>query len=278
MNLEEKKHFYKSKGFYISCFLGLFAILSVVGIQKNMEQKNLADLGAEQESTKLSDNSIQEEASADQNHTFDAVNENPDQEPVDIAAANTSEPTEAPEKTSAPEKTKAPAETKAVPKSDAAISTTKTDEESEKTEESVAVLNAEDANQGLTWPIEGKIILNYSMDKSVYFSTLGQYKCNPAIILSGAKGDKVVSACDCKITDVSRNDETGLTVTATSGNYKFVYGQLANLKVAKGDTIKEGDTIGTLAEPSKYYTKEGCNLYFQILEDGESVNPLLLLK
>lgn len=272
MNLEEKKHFYKSKGFYISCFLGLFAILSVVAIQKNVEQKNLANLGTEQESTKLSDNSVQEEASADQNHTFDAVNENPDQEPVDIAAANTTEPTEA------PEETETPTDTKAVPKSDAAISTAKKDEASEETEESVAVLNAEDANQGLTWPIEGKIILNYSMDKSVYFSTLGQYKCNPAIIFSGAKGDKVVSACDCKITDVSRNDETGLTVTATSGNYEFVYGQLANLKVAKGDTIKEGDTIGTLAEPSKYYTKEGCNLYFQILEDGESVNPLLLLK
>ena len=132
--------------------------------------------------------------------------------------------------------------------------------------------------QGLTWPVNGKIILDYSMDKSIYFSTLGQYKCNPAIIISGAVGDKVVSACDCKVTNVSRNDETGLTVTTTSGDYEFVYGQLADLKVAKGDTIKEGDTIGTLAKPSKYYRKEGCNLYFQVLEDGDSVNPLLLLK
>ena len=270
MKFDEKKRFYKSKGFYISCFLGLFAVLSVVTVQKNMEQNKLAQLETKQESTELSDNDIIEEASAEGEHTFDTVNEDPEQEPMDIAAAETSAPT------AAPKATKEPADTESVPKSDAAITTA--ENKKEDTEESVAVLNADDVEQGLTWPVNGKIILDYSMDKSIYFSTLGQYKCNPAIIISGAVGDKVVSACDCKVINVSRNDETGLTVTTTAGDYEFVYGQLADLKVAKGDTIKEGDTIGTLAKPSKYYTKEGCNLYFQVLEDGDSVNPLLLLK
>ena len=32
MRYEEQKHFYKTKGFYVACFLGLFAILTVVGI------------------------------------------------------------------------------------------------------------------------------------------------------------------------------------------------------------------------------------------------------
>lgn len=271
MKFDEKKRFYKSKGFYISCFLGLFAVLSVVAVQKNMEQKKLAQLETEQESTELSDNDIIEEASAEEEHTFDTVNEDPEEETIDIAAAETSAPTTVPEATETSD------DTQSVPKSDASITTAENTTE-EDTEESVAVLNAEEVDQGLTWPVNGKVILDYSMDKSIYFTTLGQYKCNPAIILSGSVGDKVVSACDCKITDVSRKDETGLTVTTTSGNYEFVYGQLADLKVAKGDTIKEGDTIGTLAKPSKYYTKEGCNLYFQVLEDGESVNPLLLLK
>lgn len=272
MKFDEKKRFYKSKGFYISCFLGLFAILSVVGVQKNMEQKNLAQSELKQESTELSDNDIAENASAKNEHTFDTVNKDSEKDAIDIAAAETNAPTTVPKATTAPDNKQT------VPKSDASITTAENKKAEDTSEESVAVINAEDANQGLTWPINGKVILNYSMDKSVYFTTLGQYKCNPAIILSGAVGDKVVSACDCKVTNVSRNDETGLTITTTSGDYEFVYGQLADLKVAKGDTINEGDTIGTLAKPSKYYTKEGCNLYFQVLEDGESVNPLLLLK
>ena len=35
--------------------------------------------------------------------------------------------------------------------------------------------------------------------------------------------------------------------------------------------------IGYLAEPTRFYSKEGCNLYFQVKKDGESVNPKELL-
>ena len=38
----------------------------------------------------------------------------------------------------------------------------------------------------LEWPASGAVLINYSMDKTVYFSTLAQYKYNPAMIISGA--------------------------------------------------------------------------------------------
>ena len=41
----------------------------------------------------------------------------------------------------------------------------------------------------LLWPVDGTILMSYSMDKTVYFSTLDQYKYNPAVIISGAEGD-----------------------------------------------------------------------------------------
>ena len=46
----------------------------------------------------------------------------------------------------------------------------------------------------------------------------------------------------------------------------------------KGEVVKEGSVLGKLAKPSRYYTKEGCNLYFQVKENEKSVNPLLFLK
>ena len=37
--------------------------------------------------------------------------------------------------------------------------------------------------------VSGTVLMNYSMDKTVYFATLDQYKYNPALVISGAEGD-----------------------------------------------------------------------------------------
>ena len=76
-----------------------------------------------------------------------------------------------------------------------------------------------------------------------------------------------------------KNEETGVTLKIEAGNsYEIVYGQLGDLKVSEGDTVKEGAVLGKLAEPTDYFTIEGPNLYFQILQENTPVNPLLLLK
>lgn len=38
--------------------------------------------------------------------------------------------------------------------------------------------------------------------------------------------------------------------------------------------MKQGDTIGYLAEPTKYYSVEGANLYFVMTKEGKPVNPM----
>ena len=37
---------------------------------------------------------------------------------------------------------------------------------------------------------------------------------------------------------------------------------------------QRGSAIGSLNEPTKYYSVEGTNLYFQVLKDGEPVDPM----
>ena len=44
----------------------------------------------------------------------------------------------------------------------------------------------------ILWPVNGAVIMSYSMDKTVYFQTLDQYKYNPAVIIEGAEGDQVL--------------------------------------------------------------------------------------
>lgn len=127
----------------------------------------------------------------------------------------------------------------------------------------------------LAWPIEGNVILNYSMEQSIYFSTLDQYKYNPAIVISGNVGDEVRAAATGKVTSVKEEAQTGLTVTMDiGGGYELIIGQLDGVRVEEGQTVNKGELVGYVAEPSKYYVVEGPNVYFQMLKDGKPVNPL----
>lgn len=124
------------------------------------------------------------------------------------------------------------------------------------------------------WPIEGEILLDYSMDTTIYFPTLEQYRCNPALVIEGAVNDKVYAMARGKITKISENEETGCTVTQDLGDgFTAVYGQLKELNFSEGDIVESGQVIGYVNEPTKYYVEEGSNVYFRLEKDGKAVNP-----
>ncbi len=127
----------------------------------------------------------------------------------------------------------------------------------------------------LLWPVDGDVILKYSMDKSIYFSTLNQYKYHPAIVVSAELGSEVQCAARGTVSEIVFDEETGTTLTMDLGSgYEAIYGQLDDVAVEEGDTVEAGELLGYVAEPTKYYTLEGSNLYFQLLKDEEAVDPL----
>ncbi len=136
-----------------------------------------------------------------------------------------------------------------------------------------------DASQTLAWPIVGNVLINYSMDGYVYFTTLGQYRYSPAIVIAAAPGEHITSASDGIVSNVFYDEEIGNAVTVTLGNgYELTYGQLTEIAVERGDYVATGELIGLVAEPTKYYWLEGSNVYFAMTKDGEPVNPLTLLQ
>lgn len=128
---------------------------------------------------------------------------------------------------------------------------------------------------GLVWPIVGDVLINYSMDKTIYFPTLDQYKYNPAIVISANQGEAISAAADGRVTSVSYDPGIGNTVVMELGNgYELTYGQLENITVSEGSYVHVGDGIGTVAAPTKYYSMEGTNVYFKLTKDGQPVNPM----
>ncbi len=136
-----------------------------------------------------------------------------------------------------------------------------------------------DGEQSLAWPLNGDIILPYSMDTTVYFATLESYKCNPGMLISGSEGTSVVSAYDGVVESIIEDKEHGTTVNVDMGNgYTTTYGQLMNLSVSEGDEVVLGQILGEIAPVSSYYTVEGNHLYFAMTKDGSPVNPLIYIQ
>lgn len=130
----------------------------------------------------------------------------------------------------------------------------------------------------LAWPIVGNVLINYSMDKTVYFPTLEQYKYNPAIIISAVEGETITAAANGKVNRIYADPELGNVVVMELGNgYEITYGQLKDITVSEGGFVNRGDIIGSVAGPTKYYVVEGCNVYFKLTKNGEPVNPMTKL-
>lgn len=119
------------------------------------------------------------------------------------------------------------------------------------------------------------MIMSFSMDRTVYFPTLDQYKYNPALIISGEEGDSVIASAPGTVKSIDVLPQTGTTVTVDMGNgYECLYGQLKEVPLTVGSYVEAGDVVGYLSEPTKYYSVEGCNLYFEMHKDGQPVNPV----
>ena len=138
------------------------------------------------------------------------------------------------------------------------------------------VLNAGYSSENaMSWPVRGEVIMDYSMDKTIYYPTLQEYKCNPSILIQSEEGTDVAAAFSGTVADVYHDAQLGTVVEMYLGNgYEAYYGQLENVDVAVGDTVRQGQIIGTVSTPTRFYSIEGSHLNFRVTRDGEPVDPL----
>lgn len=238
------KMFYKEKGFYISLICGIICIAAFGAICMNV----FSDGGNDQGNVPVAQQTEQPAATV---------------EPAATLEPKTEETTADNVKSEVKETTPKP---------------------TQKAQETIKKTTAEDRlhfdqETGLLWPVEGDILIEYSADKVVFFPTLSQFKTNPALIIGSKVGESVKASADGIVKRIEKNEETGTTVTVAIGDdFKVVYGQLKDVTVSKGDEVSEGQVIGKIAKPTKYYSVEGANLYYQVKQKGETVNPLVLLR
>jgi len=289
VNKNKFTEFFKGKGYYVLLFVGVIAIgaIAVLGSQLSSKQQN-----EKENIVDLNDNNI----AAGEDDTEFAEN-NPVSEGIVNNASSSSDDTAAKDtaaQASAAKNDLIEYEGYAEDATGGTGTKQATDtaqaEEPEAIETSGTTVQADTApvmdnlsfhaEDGLFWPVNGNVIMDYSMDHTIYFATLMQYKCNPAIIIDAEVGTEVKAAANGIVSDIdTENEETGITVTMNIGDgYSVVYGQLDNVTLEEGACVNEGEIIGTIGEPTKYYSLEGSNLYFMVKYDDNTINPMLLLR
>ena len=137
-----------------------------------------------------------------------------------------------------------------------------------------------DGTAKLSWPVEGReILMDYSMDSTVYYATLNQYKVSKGILIQAEPGSAVLAPANGLVTQVGTNEEIGNYIELKLGeNYSVILGNLTDITVSQDQYILQGTVLGNLAEPTKYYVVEGPNLYLEMRNGTEPVDPLVHLE
>lgn len=149
---------------------------------------------------------------------------------------------------------------------------TSTNNEAEAVNGPVAESFGEDTK--MLMPVDGEVLKPFSMDTTIYFETLDQYKCNPAMLIQADVNQEVVAAFSGTVESIAEDAVNGMMITIDMGNgYKAMYGQMKDIDVNEGDKVVKGQALGCIAEPTKYYNEEGSHLYFGMTKDETPVNP-----
>ena len=131
----------------------------------------------------------------------------------------------------------------------------------------------------LQWPVEGEVILPFSMDRSVYFKTLAQYQYNPAMLIAASEGTEVFTAAPGTVIEVGESNEYGHYVIMDIGeDFMITYGQLDDISTEVGETLEAGERIAMVGYPTRNYLEEGDNLYLKLTQKEVPVDPELYLE
>ncbi len=110
--------------------------------------------------------------------------------------------------------------------------------------------------------------------------TLNNYYTHTGVDFVATAGTEVVAALSGTIESIYKDDVLlGTEIVVNHGDglktvYRFVT-EKEGLKV--GDSVENGEVIATVSEPTGNEYKDGAHLHFEVLENGEQVDPTLHL-
>lgn len=130
----------------------------------------------------------------------------------------------------------------------------------------------------LIWPVEGSILQGFSGDELVYNQTLKDWRTHNGVDIASPQGTLVVAMEDGTITAVYNDALWGTVVEEEAGGKLWRYcGLEAEVRVAAGDPVAAGDTLGRLLTGDAESSDES-HLHLELLREGQYQDPATYLK
>lgn len=135
--------------------------------------------------------------------------------------------------------------------------------------------NASDASSEFIMPIEGEIIMDYSMDMPIYWETLDQYMTHSGIDIASLAGSDVKACASGTVTKIEEDDKFGMTIEINHGDGIIsMYGNLSKDGLIElGEVVSQGDIIGQVGKTSLFEMDSPDHLHFEIRLGDEYKNP-----
>ena len=129
-------------------------------------------------------------------------------------------------------------------------------------------------------PVEGEIIRNYAKDSLIYSETLEEWVTHFGMDIKAERTTVVKAAEAGTIVAIKNDPRYGLTVVIEHVNgFKSVYSNLLTTEfVSEGEKVEKGQSIGTVGNSASFEIVDEPHLHFEIIKDGENVDPNIYLK
>lgn len=129
-------------------------------------------------------------------------------------------------------------------------------------------------------PVKGEIAKHFGKDKLIYSDTLKEWTTHLGIDIKADKTTVVKASADGTVKSIKNDPRYGLTIVVehTKG-FVSVYSNLLTAEfVVEGESVKAGQTLGTVGNTATFEILDDSHLHFEILKDGNAVDPEMYLK
>lgn len=134
-------------------------------------------------------------------------------------------------------------------------------------------------NVSYVFPLDGDIITPYSAGELVKSVTLGDWRTHDGIDIAAAPATPVMAAAQGIVAQVSDDPMFGTTIVIDHPDGCCTIYQSLNesVNVAVGQSVSEGDVIGSVGQTALAEVALESHLHFAIQRDGDYLDPLKVL-
>lgn len=130
------------------------------------------------------------------------------------------------------------------------------------------------------FPVQGDTMREFATETLVYSDTLEEWTTHQGIDIKADRTTVVKAAEEGTIVAIKNDPRFGLTVIIEhEDGFKTVYSNLLTTEfVSEDEHVEKGQTIGTVGNSAAFEIADEPHLHFEIIKNGEYVDPKLFLK